>query len=146
MSTPILESVFIEIKKQTINTDKVCIVGVIYKPPISNIHEFTNIIIPIINKANRENKMLYLMGDYNINLLNSETHGPTSDFINDMYSKSMFPLINKPTRITKYSATLIDNIYTNNMTDRHGFKQGILYTDISDHLPVYHCLGICKPK
>ncbi len=56
------------------------------------------------------------MGDVNIDLLNADTHGPTNDFINDMYAKSMFPLINKPTRITKYSAILIDNIYTNSIT------------------------------
>ncbi len=80
------------------------------------------------------------MGDCKINLLNADTHGPTNDFINDMYAKSMFPLIYKPTRITKYSATLIDDIYTNNITNRHKSKQSILYTDISDHLPIYHCL------
>ncbi len=85
------------------------------------------------------------MGNFNINLLNADTHGPTNDFINDMYVKSMFPLINKPTRITNYSATLIDNIYTNNITNRHKSKQGILYTNISDHLPIYHCLGTNKP-
>ncbi len=112
--------------------------GIIYKPPNSNIQEFTNTIIPIINKGNRDNKTLFLIGDFNIN-------GPTSDFINDMYAKSMFPLINKPTRITNYSATLIDNIYTNNITTRHKSKPGILYTDTSDHLPIYHCLGTNKP-
>ncbi len=67
--------------------------GIIYKPPNSNIQDFTNTIIPIINKANRDNKILYLMGDFNINLLNADTHGPTNDFINDM-----FPLINKPNK------------------------------------------------
>ncbi len=76
------------------------------------------------------------MGDFNINLLNADIHGPTNYFINDMYDKSMFSLIN---------ATLIDNIYTNNITNRHKSKQGIMYTDISDHLPIYHCLGINKP-
>ncbi len=29
--------------------------------------------------------------------------------------------------------------------DRHKSKPGILYTDISDHLPIYHCLGTNKP-
>ncbi len=95
--------------------------GIIYKPPNTNIQEFSNTIIPIINKGNRDNKILYLMGDFNINLPNADTHGPTNDFINDMYAKCMFPLINKPTRITRYSATLIDNIYTNNISPNKVF-------------------------
>ncbi len=74
------------------------------------------------------------MGDFNINILNTKTCEPISTFINDMFSKSVFALINKPT--TKFSATLIDNIYTNNVTDKHKFKQSILNTDITDHLPV----------
>ena len=51
-----------------------------------------------------------------------------------MSSNSFFPLINKPTRITSDSATLIDNIFTNDFSDH---KIGILLTDISDHLPVF---------
>ena len=45
------------------------------------------------------------------------------------------PLINKQTRITAHSATLIDNKLTNNL----GCKQfnGIVISDISDHLPVF---------
>ncbi len=44
-----------------------------------------------------------------------------------------------PTWITKHSATLLDNIiYTNNLTNNNRQTQGILVTDISDHLPVFH--------
>ena len=46
------------------------------------------------------------------------------------------PLITKPTRITKSTATLIDNIYTNN-THKTGHQSGILLNDISDHLPIF---------
>ena len=41
---------------------------------------------------------------------------------------------NKPTRITAYSSTLIDNIFTNDLDYKH--KSGIVITDISDHLPI----------
>ena len=47
------------------------------------------------------------------------------------------PLITKPTRITSYSATLIDNIFTNDSEFRA--KSGIIITDISDHPPVFTC-------
>ena len=35
------------------------------------------------------------------------------EFKNMLSSNQFYPLINKPTRITKSSATLIDNIYCN---------------------------------
>ena len=47
----------------------------------------------------------------------------------------MYPLISKPTRITSSTATLIDNIFTNNL--EHRMSSGILYTDLSDHLPIF---------
>ena len=46
------------------------------------------------------------------------------------------PLITKPTRITKSTATLIDNIFTNN-ANKTGHQSGILLNDISDHLPIF---------
>ena len=48
------------------------------------------------------------------------------------------PLINRPTRISKTSATLIDNIFTNNHSDLVNSCHGILITDISDHFPIFH--------
>jgi hypothetical protein len=45
------------------------------------------------------------------------------------------PLMTRPTRITSHTATLIDNIFTNQLS--HCLKSGLLFTDISDHLPVF---------
>ena len=47
----------------------------------------------------------------------------------------MYPLISKPTRITSSTATLIENIFTNNL--EQSMSSGILYTDLSDHLPIF---------
>ena len=47
----------------------------------------------------------------------------------------MFPLIDRPSRITEYSATLIDNIFSNNLNEQK--SNGLLKNDISDHLPVF---------
>ena len=46
----------------------------------------------------------------------------------------MFPVIHNPTRVTSNSATLIDNIFTNNIDD---ISSGIIFADISDHFPIY---------
>jgi hypothetical protein len=46
-----------------------------------------------------------------------------------------YPLINRPTRITAHSATLIDNIFTNNLSPQ--LFSGIILNNISDYLPVF---------
>ncbi len=48
----------------------------------------------------------------------------------------LYPVISKPSRITSHSATLIDNIFTNNIDDNSIFS-GLLMNDITDHLPVF---------
>lgn len=52
---------------------------------------------------NKEGKLCALLGDFNANLLNFETHKPTEEFINTMHEYNFFePHIVKPTRITSY--------------------------------------------
>ena len=46
----------------------------------------------------------------------------------------MLPCITRPTRITKTTATLMDNIFMSN-TLHTNFQSGIIITDLSDHLP-----------
>ena len=58
-----------------------------------------------------ENKVSYLVGDYNINLINIESHSLTSEFNDVMYSGGFIPSLTRPNRDTHTSATLIDNIY-----------------------------------
>ena len=48
------------------------------------------------------------MGDFNINLLNYESHNE-----NSMVSHYLLPHILQPTRVTDHSATIINNIFTN---------------------------------
>ena len=55
-----------------------------------------------------------------------------------LYSYGYLPLINRPTRVTKTSATIIDNIFSNETTASIDSSQGILVTDISDHFPIFH--------
>ena len=62
-------------------------------------------------------------------------HVGTTKFIDAMYSIGLYPLIDKPSRITQYSASLIDNIFTNELTNQ--IISGLLINDISDHLPIF---------
>ena len=80
-------------------------------------------------------KTCYLCGDLNIDLLNFENHKKTKDFIESLFSIYLFPQINRPSRITEYSATLIDNIFTNDIASNK--VNGLLISDVSDHLPIF---------
>ena len=84
------------------------------------------------------------MGDYNINLLNCTSYSNTSDFVNVMFSSSFLPLINRPTRISETSVTLIDNILTICHGDKGEHLSGILPTDISDHFTIFHLISSNK--
>ena len=49
------------------------------------------------------------MGDFNIDLLKSESCDFANKFTEQLFTSSFYPLITKPTRITSHTATLIDN-------------------------------------
>jgi hypothetical protein len=61
-------------------------------------------------------KTVLLAGDYNLDLLKYCNHGPTEDFLNNLLAYSYAPTITLPTRISDTSATLIDNIFINNIS------------------------------
>ena len=70
--------------------------------------------------------------------MNVDKHAPSQDFADAMFSHSFFHVITKPTRVTDKSVTLIDNIFYNNYVENSSSLAEILYTDMSDHFPVYH--------
>ena len=78
---------------------------------------------------------MFVGGDLNIDLLNPNKHKKTDEFINTLFSIGLFPLITKPSRITNHSATLIDNIFSNEIESNT--VSGLMINDITDHLPVF---------
>ena len=46
------------------------IIGVIYRPPSQNMAKFIDNLSIVMAKISREDKVCYLMGDFNLNLLN----------------------------------------------------------------------------
>ena len=71
------------------------------------------------------------MGDINIDLFKFETHPKTETYLDSILCNGYIPVIVKSTRITASSATLIDCIYTNNITSRS--HSGTIITDVADH-------------
>lgn len=134
----VIESVFIEIEKDHLGKDRNIVLGVIYRPPDSDVKLFNGFMSIILDKIAEERKFIACMGDYNISLLNCESHIPTQEFVELMYSHSMLPCITKPTRVTKNTATIIDNIFCNISVDNNHILTGILWTDVTDHFPVFY--------
>ena len=137
---------FIEIDKDIFYNEKNVIIGVIYtrRPPGTDLEIFNEQISELLNKIKNENKFCYLMGDYNVNLLNYGKHRETTDFVDALHSNSFVSLINRPTRVNEDSATLIDNIFTNYFSNIHYTFQCLIQTDISEHFPIIHVDGSVK--
>ena len=125
-----LESTFREI----INKEgKNIIIGCIYRHPSMNLEEFNDKTSEMLEKVRKENKQIYLMGDFNIDLLKIESDTNIAMFFDNITSNFFVPHITLPTRITPKSKTLIDNIYSNSENFREG-TSGHLTLSISDHL------------
>ena len=78
---------------------------------------------------------MYVAGDLNINLLNDNNQ--IKNYTDMVYSHGCIPLITHPKRITEKSSTIIDHIYTNNITRK--IDSFIILHDVTDHLPVMVC-------
>ena len=109
-----MESLFVEIPSTVFRMEKNIIIGIIYRPPGTDLNKFSDLLANILDRIKKENKICYLIGDYNINLMNYDFHNATAEFADLLYANSFIPLINRPTIVSRFSATLIDNIFTNN--------------------------------
>lgn len=127
-----IECLFIEI---VINIKTTIIIGSIYRPPNSDIVLFNSEVVSILKIMDSEvGKLGILAGDFNLDLIKFESHEQTAEFLNNILSYSYYPTIRYPTRITDNSATLIDNIFLKASANK--VSSAIVYSDISDHLPI----------
>lgn len=96
MSTAIdnlLECETIEICKEK---NKNVIISCIYRAPGSSIELFKDWIEAPFSRMNQ--KVIFICGDLNIDLLNPNKHKMTDEFINTMYSMSLYPNISNQTQ------------------------------------------------
>ena len=124
------ESTFIEL---IFENKRNMIVGCIYRHPSSTItiKQFTEECIePLLDKISSEKKMCTLVGDFNIDLLKSNSNNDINSFYNSMTSHFFTPYILQPTR--PISKSLIDNILINSI--EYPSHSGNLTIQISDHL------------
>ena len=89
-------------------------------------------------------KNLRLLGDFNLCVQKNETCNYSRDFLLGLQSCYLPPNIDKPTRVHKNSASLIDNIFVNN--PEQVLISGNLITDVSDHFSQFCILTSTRDK
>ena len=90
------------------------IVGLIYRHPDGNINEFCEKLELTLGKiAQHSFRQAILIGDLNIDLLkyNNSKHKGVKTYLELLVSHGFLPQTVLPSRVTSYSATLIDHVF-----------------------------------
>ena len=118
-----------------LNNGSYCIISSMYHPPNSDIPVFLASYNSLVCAMKKENPKGIIIGlDHNLDFLKSDKYCTTNNFIQTNLDFGLIPTITRPTRITKTSATLIDNIIVSqNLCG--SFVSSMLICDTSDHLP-----------
>ena len=110
----VYESLWVKIRTKN---GKNKMIGNVYRPntaPHANLEQALQIHNDILEKIesnkNHAKCDIQIVSDFNINMLNFESHGLTNDYINALISKSFIPLITMPTGIKHQSAINIQEI------------------------------------
>ena len=126
------ECITIEIE---LRSHEKCIISSMYRPPNVNIQSFQCCYNSLVCEMNKLHPKAIIIGlDHNLDFLKSESHGGTSQFIQHNLDFNLIPTITRPTRVTRNSTTLIDNIMVSQSLCGR-YASGILVDDISDHMP-----------
>ena len=149
-----LEHVFFEI---LLPKFKPIAIGIFYRPP--NVNNFLEILSNDFKKVDIRKKEIYILGDFNINLLQN------GKFILKENQSNIFrigttPLINKhkefcqtfslteiikdPTRITCSTSSLLDHILTNSLEKIS--QKGTIDVGLSDHQLIYCTRKVLRTK
>ena len=110
-NSPDTEMIWLELKKDNLYFDKNLIIGGMYRRPGSNPNNFIELLNDKLLHIKQTNKYCIYAGDFNLDLLKYQNHSPTTEFINLNLALSYIPQINRPTCITKETATIIDNFF-----------------------------------
>ena len=125
-----IESTFIKILDKE---QKNLIIGCVYKHAKHKVKDFTNNhTMPLLDKLSNENKDIMIMVDFSINLIKCNDDKNISNFLDIILSHSFLPVITTPTRITRNTKNLIDNLFYNKPPN--GTICGNLSRIIPDHL------------
>ena len=133
----VMENCIIEVETKQNNI----LMNAIYRPPNTNPTCFNREFDTHLKLLNlQKNKDIVIGLDHNLDFLKSDQHPGTLEFIENTLANGLIPIITRPTRVTKSSATLIDNILVSQKLS-NSYTSGVICHDLSDHFP---CLTILE--
>ena len=115
-----------------------------YRPPNGDMTVFEKFCEKLLSANDKTSKKIFFAGDLNINVLDYESNKKVKHFLSSMFQYNMIPTINRPTRVTRNTATAIDHIITNTVISGIQHRSGIIKTDISNHFPIVFALNTCE--
>ena len=148
-SSDFWEGLFIDISGA--NLSKHITLGNIYRPPKLNnndlsISTFIEEFAPILSKLGNEKSETIITGDFNIDLLKVNDRPKVGDYFDLFCKNGFYPKITLPTRFSRDSCTLIDQIFCKFSTATITSTAGILMSSISDHLPYFITINNMQSK
>ena len=138
-----IENIFLDI---FLPKTRPILIGILYRPPDQS--GFLDKLSSAISKTSCfDNQEVYILGDLNINLINTQkSHIPNGikRYREFCSLHGLKQLITSPTRITENSSSLLDHVLTNS-TDRVS-QSGVVDTSLSDHQLIYCTRKISRIK
>ena len=127
------EYLCVEMSHRTPHSQKYLLCNVYRKPgeSVDDMNAFIAEFSTLLQRVKNLNKLSYICGDYNIDLLKVKINHRFGEFFDNIISSGFFPKITLPTRFSDHSATLIDNVFSTNIEEKE--VSGILLNHISDH-------------
>ena len=136
-----IENIFVDILMPKL---KPILVGVVYRPPDQS--GFLNKLSTSITNAKSFDLFeAYILGDFNINLINKNTISNSSRQYKEFCTMhGLKQLIDSPTRVTENTSSLLDHILTN--THDKISQVGVIDAGLSDHQITYCTRKIMRAK
>ena len=144
----VFESILVDISIKS----KIITVGSIYRPSVNHptlnsnqqFEQFLDLFNNLLSDLSNSKNDIYLLGDYNIDLLKINTCSKAKQYVDTFFSYGFLQTITKPTRCTNSAATLIDHCITNVLSPVH--ISNIITCKLSDHFPFIYTSFCPKPK
>ena len=99
---------------------------------------------PCLEKIKSDNTDSVIMGDFNYDLIETNTNSMCQGYLDSMITNGFLPKITLPTKINRNSCKLYDHIFTRIKNTSIKSDSCIFLTNISDHLPVFLSLNFMK--
>ena len=133
----VFENTWVEIKSK----GDALVIAAVYRHPNGDVGHFVTDMDNALSHIPKHTNC-FLVGDMNIDLLKFE-NDMTFNYYSTLSEHNFMPYISVPTRITDYSATLIDHVFVklNDKRRKSKITTGNILTDVTDHLPNFLLLS-----